>query len=108
MWLSTPGGKDYLKCHFCAHTESGECSWLPGNQALFPLPLKVSRQNKPVVAMERHSVTAPNIVMAVPKEIRTRNFGLHPTIVGESACSANRLGLISVKENFRTSYFLID
>ena len=45
MWLSTPGGKDYLKCHFRAHTESQESSWLPGSQALSPLPLKVFCQN---------------------------------------------------------------
>ena len=47
MWLSTLLGKDYLKGHFCAHTESQESSWLPGSQALSSLPLKVSRQNTP-------------------------------------------------------------
>ena len=45
MWLSTPGGKDYLKCHFGAHTVSQESSWLPGSQELSSLPLKVFRQN---------------------------------------------------------------
>ena len=42
MWLSTPGGKDYLKCHFSAHTESQESAWLPGSQALSLLPVFVS------------------------------------------------------------------
>ena len=32
MWLSTPGGKDDQKCNFREHTESRECSWLPGSQ----------------------------------------------------------------------------
>ena len=45
MWLSTQGGKDYLKCHSGAHTESQESSWLPGSQALSLLPLKVPHQN---------------------------------------------------------------
>ena len=37
MWLSTPstpGGKDYQKCHFRERTESRECSWPPGSQSL--------------------------------------------------------------------------
>ena len=42
MWLSTPGGKDYLKCHFGGHTESPESAWLPGSQALSSLPLCLS------------------------------------------------------------------
>ena len=42
MWLSTPGGEDYLKCHFGEHTESQESAWLPGSQALSSLPLYVS------------------------------------------------------------------
>ena len=52
MWLSTPGGKDYQKCHFRANTESRECSWLPGSQALSSLPLKVSCQNKPLNSLQ--------------------------------------------------------
>ena len=29
-------------------TQSQECSWLPGSQSLYQLPLKMSRQNKPI------------------------------------------------------------
>ena len=46
MWLSTPGGKDYLKCHFGAHTESQESAWVPGSQALSSLPLCVSPKHR--------------------------------------------------------------
>ena len=49
MWLSTLGGKKYLKCHFRVRTESQGSSWLPVSQALSPLTLKVSRQNMPLV-----------------------------------------------------------
>ena len=37
------------KCHFHEHTESRECSWIPGSESLSQLPLKMSRKNLPLV-----------------------------------------------------------
>ena len=42
---------------------------------------------------------APNNAMGEPGEVKARNFGLHPSILGELAYSVNRFVFVSSKEN---------